>query len=738
MMFESGAKPSNRPGVVLAWCSLSFALLLVCLRVMTEYTPFPWWDVDPFTFPVPASGLTPTLALITNYLMIIASSGVVWGVHRAGGRVLLVPGVCIIVAEAAVLFHATQSLNTLMPALDLLASACAGYACWHATQLPRGRAVIAGITIGLVGVLGVIGLHEIFIQHPQTVAFYESQKDSFLASRGWTPGSFQALSYERRLSQPDPTAWFGLSNVYASIVGAMTIGLGVLGWRERKSKFLPIYFAGLLLGGVVVVLSRSTGAMGSLVIAAGILGLCAWTPKLRVGFLAILASIGVVGAVIARGFIGERIGELSILFRSQYMQGAARIYGEHPIVGVGPGNFQDNYARLKPPTSPEDVSSPHSIAFDFISTLGIGGVALLAVFVMMVWSISPRRLAEQIGVDKPDTKYLLRLIGLIVVMSSALSIRLATGTMDPELIGVQVLGVVGWGCVAVVIALYVNESTLQWVLGGAATVLFVHGQLDLTPTFAVSAPLFAVMIGGAGTILPKPSTKRDRGSMVLLAAIGLGVGVFIASQSIRSIAWSRALDRAGSAAHEFGDLREEDPTNPLLIQHERLARGLVAEDLLIAAIARPDHTPTWIVHNEQLFWLLTSNPENQPFTGEDWSEIIEVIIKGVDEEGISQPAKRLRWAGTFIHSIDTRLLDGPDRKRWREQALGYWIRAAELTPHDPNLAVMIMDGHLQLDEQDQAQEWAIRALGINERMHLDPLRQFDDQTLSRVRKIAGQ
>src|SRR5690606_11618084 len=89
------------------------------------------------------------------------------------------------------------------------------------------------------------------------------------------------------------------------------------------------------------------------------------------GWVAIAAVGSALVAVAARGVAGEKIGELSLLFRWFYLQGSARIIAEHPWLGVGPAGFRDAYLLAKPALSPEEVTSPHSVVFDWMSTLGV-------------------------------------------------------------------------------------------------------------------------------------------------------------------------------------------------------------------------------------------------------------------------------------------------------------------------------------------------------------------------------
>ena len=59
-----------------------------------------------------------------------------------------------------------------------------------------------------------------------------------------------------------------------------------------------------------------------------------------------------------------------------------RVFGDHALTGVGPDGFQQAYLFAKNPLSPEEVSSPHSILFDWLSTLGVAGLAWGALLVL--------------------------------------------------------------------------------------------------------------------------------------------------------------------------------------------------------------------------------------------------------------------------------------------------------------------------------------------------------------------
>lgn len=737
-MTDQGAIDSTHERApIFAWTTLTLLLICVCVRTTSVFTPFPWWDGDPFTDITVPTGLTPTTALLVDLLMIVFSLLTVLAIRRVGGRVLILPGLLIAIAQLVVVIHAFLDLDTLVGGTDLVAAAWSGYACWHATQLPRARALIAGITLGLVSVLAVIGLHQVFVQHPQTVAAFEANRSAFLESRGWADDSFQARTFERRLRQPAPTAWFGLTNVYASFVGAMGIGLLVLAMRARRDWSSGVLGISGILGVALVVLSGSTGALGAVVLALAIVLVCGRLRRVRTGRVIVAASGLVVLGVIARGFIGERLGELSILFRSQYMLGAWRAWIEDPILGVGVGNFQEAYARVKPPTSPEDVASPHSIGFDLISTLGVGGIALLAFYAMTLWTIGKHdeRTVEQ---GAPDSRLLMRALGAIVLVSFALSVRLAMGASTLELIGVQTLGTIAWFAIALLIATRAHGSTIRWALAGAAAVLMIHAQLELAAVYSVSASLFAVMIGTSGVISSERSGERG---LKLQAPLVIGVtllSLLIVWNGASIAAWEQSIDRAGSIARRIAMSDADAPDAGSIDAHQRWAeRSKVAAELAQALKRRPGHLPTRIALTEQLMALAS---ESQAFFDDAanaermWALALDASDFEIDEAGRS--AGEHRWAGTTLMARARTMGSDAEIRRVTGRAIEHWERASALNPHDPDLAVMIMDAYVRLGDQESARDWAERALEINERMRLDPLRQFDERTLDRVEMTA--
>src|SRR5690606_18389300 len=124
-----------------------------------------------------------------------------------------------------------------------------------------------------------------------------------LIAQGFQPGSEQALVYERRLRQPDPTGWFGLSNVLATFLAMGSVSLALAGVMTKKPARPVLLIAGIGLG-VILVLTGSKAGIGVAVL--GVLAVVA--TKILPKKLAVLAVLGIIAAptlaVVARGITG--------------------------------------------------------------------------------------------------------------------------------------------------------------------------------------------------------------------------------------------------------------------------------------------------------------------------------------------------------------------------------------------------------------------------------------------------
>ncbi|HVZ93676.1 MAG TPA: hypothetical protein VG797_04120, partial [Phycisphaerales bacterium] len=296
------------------------------------------------------------------------------------------------------------------------------------------------------------------------------------------------------------------------------------------------------------------------------------------------------------GMVGERIGELSLLFRWHYFVGASRIIGERWFTGVGPAGFQDAYLLARLAVSPEEVESPHSVFFDLISRLGMGGAAWSGILIASLWVMSRGLSALGAGPIKDEVKAghapnhasrhpekktkpsragMVELHEVVLVVGVPLAAVAASLTVESAMIAGDTLllraaAVFGWIAIAFVAARLGERSPGAFAAGlfGAAIALAVHGQIEMTPVIAGSCGLFAAFIAlaasGAG---PGDESAPPQGGAPVAPLGGRAMGwlalVFAAAWStmvvvsgvLPSWRWERQLHAAAAEMKPLADVR---------------------------------------------------------------------------------------------------------------------------------------------------------------------------------------
>jgi hypothetical protein len=747
------------------WVGL-FATLMLCLaRAMIEHDPFPWWSSDPFVFAPPLTGLTPRWALLLNTCILLSSTLTVVGQFLRGRPASSLQSILILIGFAVIGYHARTDLERTLDASTIAAVIAALVAGATASTLPGAPRVLGGVCVGFAIMLTLVGAYEVHVSHPQTLEIYEQGRDSFLSARGWSEGSFEAMSYERRLRNPEPVAWFGLTNVFASFAAAsagalFTFGLGC--YRTHRSYALA-YFIAALACGYSVYLCNSKG--GFAVLAIGIAMGAATQTRIREWLngqtLLILCGL-TIGALLLRGMLGEAIGERSLLFRYQYLVGAMNIWIADPLLGCGPGLFQDRYALLKPALSPEDVASPHSVLFAWIATLGIGGVALCVVLCRSVLRYDMDD--PEYTLEGPDSTPLIKIASLLIALACLVSLQMQTAVLGAMDLAPILLGMLIWiGLAAFTIRPTVPDQVLRAGVLVAAGVLLVHAMIEVTGTLIVSAPLWAFMLGIA------VQERKPRGSSRLGHACTAGGGLVLTAVLLAMWGplnrWERSLHAGAHDAVPIADVRalvngleytatpeidadrissalssllgvpvgrSLDSIIPALNQAEFSARAASVDHLRDAIAAYPSHTPTRIAASQQMLWVASiqigiGRPEDASRTWDDATELF--ADQPLDAQG-------QRWLGNIWLGRVSAFPESTERERWIREAIDAFEGAYERTPNDPHLSHQIMTLWLELGSRREAVEWAERSLSIHERMRLDPIRGLDEAALAQARDVA--
>jgi hypothetical protein len=384
------------------------------------------------------------------------------------------------------------------------------------------RAVVVAILVATAVPILWRGVLQVLVEHPQTVDAYLANRAEFLGARGWAEGSPQALTYERRLMQAEATAWFGLSNVSSSVIGALAVvagGASIALWTPRR---LGAVLAGLVSAAafLTVALTGSKGAIAATAIgvAFAVLALrLPGPPRWRIG-VALLLLVVPVAAVAARGMAGLSLGERSLLFRSQYADGALKVFGANPLIGVGPAGFGDAYLRVRPALAPEEVQSAHAAWADWIASLGEGGIAWIALLVLLVaWCAKAARTPDPQPAPIPAEELARpRLAAALAVLTAAvIALVPEMHALDDHALLQRVLAALFAAIFAGILVrtAYLPGRAFLAAIGGAAVLLAVHAQVEMTLWWPGAVGWVACMVGavagGARPVAPPAASTGD-------------------------------------------------------------------------------------------------------------------------------------------------------------------------------------------------------------------------------------
>ncbi len=295
-------------------------------------------------------------------------------------------------------------------------------------------AVMVALAVALAG----YGLYQRAYEMPQTRRQYQADPDRALRAAGlwFPPGSPERELFVDRLNSTEPLATFALTNSLAAFLAPWLVMLAgaSLTWHSRprlckspataeggcatKNSPRPqagegpgVRAAGMETGrkqrlgmflcllpiAACLLLTKSRSGY----IATGVGLLLAWllgreravrrrwkTPAVMLPALAVLIAALAVGA-----FHRELLHRAATSFgyRLQYWQSSLQMIADHPLMGCGPGNFQNAYLRYKLPEASEEVADPHNFLLEIWVTAGTpAALAFLAVLGCFAWAMNRR------------------------------------------------------------------------------------------------------------------------------------------------------------------------------------------------------------------------------------------------------------------------------------------------------------------------------------------------------------
>lgn len=168
-------------------------------------------------------------------------------------------------------------------------------------------------------------------------------------------------------------------------------------WLLRERRLLrPLAAAMIVVIALGIVFTYSRGAL--LGLGVGIVWL-AFTERRRIPMLILAALVTVAAGVI---FVGQdpsrtlrleegfrakdKVAAANVDARLEAWGAAANLAGEHPLLGVGPGNFRYHFAEAtKTPEGTQSVTVVHNAYLDVAAELGLIALALFLMYIVGVF-----------------------------------------------------------------------------------------------------------------------------------------------------------------------------------------------------------------------------------------------------------------------------------------------------------------------------------------------------------------
>ena len=434
-----------------------------------------------------------------------------------------------------------------------------GALVWSSAQLVRSWTrlrLVAGVCVGLLLVYAVQGLIYKFVDVPNNIAYWEKNKEQILLERGWDENSFQAQQFAKKLIGGEMVGFNTSPNSYAAVIvmlSVITVGAAV----HRRVNGDPIAWSIALLlplipAFIALWFTQTRTAAGTLFIAglAMVLlsprGLREWLgAHSRLAYSIVLLAVAFgIAAVVGHGLYRHSLPSASLNFRWRYWVAGFAIFLQHPLTGIGWGNFGNYYVSTRLAAAAEETRDPHNFLVRAFVELGlIGGALTIAWIARAAWELSrpitppPQALDASSAPNKDGGVAAVAMILPIAAAGIVLNMAMAIDwSQDINFLIVECyhralfLGLLIVGIVLVAVRGR-HDSTLddrpaQWLLYALLIglgVFLVHNLVDFVIAEPGAMTLFAVLLGAALGLRSPPApgvkARRSVAMTVLLLAI---------------------------------------------------------------------------------------------------------------------------------------------------------------------------------------------------------------------------
>jgi O-antigen ligase len=284
------------------------------------------------------------------------------------------------------------------------------------------------LMLAVIAALGVISAYQcadqFFVSNQITIEQYEKDPQSMLSQLNIETGSFKQFLFEHRLYSKGVRGFFTTRNSagsFALMALFSGIALFVEKFKNRKSdpsclRYRYLFGCGLGIAFIFFCfcLTCSKGAFIGLFFAMiAFLVLLLFGNWLKAHKRAVIAAcllLAIIsgGVVISYGLSHGRLpGGGSMLVRWQYWHASAKMYADHPLTGVGPGNFSDYYTHYKPAAALETVADPHNFPLSILTQYGpLGLLGFMAILLVPLLRLTgPASASVSVGLNPLRLSY---------------------------------------------------------------------------------------------------------------------------------------------------------------------------------------------------------------------------------------------------------------------------------------------------------------------------------------------
>lgn len=491
-------------------------------------------------------------------------------------------------------FFASDKFVAMINASTWCAAMSIGWAtCQLVRSWTRLRMVASiGVGMGLIFVLQAM-LYR-YWEHPDIVKMWDQTQSQIMQARGWTADDFAFKQFDAKVRRGEMMGFFRSPNTYAATAALclfVSMGLAIQRLKDRDDPIFPLLI-GLpaVLSILIIVFADSRTALAGVVLCAGIFALTRWRRELLIkhrkkafwGACGIIAA-GTIGLVL----IGVTTGGLlhdSLTFRWNYWVGSSGIVRDHPLLGVGWGNFANAYLPHRLPVASEEIKDPHNALIKFVTETGVIGLLLAVAWLGRTAWEATQPVAPQLSAASPSTPAASP-VSLWAGVPIGFVLMKVIVNFPTAMDGFEPLTLLLYGlllAMGIIVAtarsttrLIPDDRAASWVMWGVLIGLVgfgLHAMVDFA-MFETGPLLLMMLLVGAvlGARHPGAAGRKQRTSwaIALLAMVFFGLMAFVAMVLIPTASaearshTARELMQQSRFAAAATELREAMVTSPV-------------------------------------------------------------------------------------------------------------------------------------------------------------------------------